>query len=207
MKFLPQDVRRATLDDLPQLMEMWRLEKLPVEVLKERFTEFQLVADPEGRVVGAVGMQISGVHGRLHSELFPRYEFADELRPLLWERHKKVAQNHGVVRVWTQLSAPFWQSGDFHDASGEELAILPPNFAGQPGPWTTAQLREQIAAIDSLEKELAMFREMERAKTEQIFRRARAVKITAVIGSLILLGWVGWWLVVFFLKNRGGLGQ
>ena len=59
MKFLPQDVRRATLDDLPQLIELWQMEKLPVEVLDKRFTEFQVVADASGRIVGAVGMQLS----------------------------------------------------------------------------------------------------------------------------------------------------
>lgn len=205
MKFLPQDVRRATLDDLPQLFDLWAMEKLPVEVLKERFTEFQLVADPDGQIVGAVGMQITAGHGRLHSELFPRYEHADELRPLLWERHKRVALNLGCARVWTQLTAPFWQTGDFHEASGEELAVMPPNFPGQAGSWTTAQLKEPIAAMESIEKELAMFRELERAKTEEIFRRARTIKIVAVTGALILLGWLGWWLIVFFMKNRGAL--
>jgi N-acetylglutamate synthase-like GNAT family acetyltransferase len=201
MKFLPQDVRRATLDDLPQLQELWRLEKLPVEVLRDRFTEFQVVADPEGRVVGAVGMQITDKQGRLHSELFPRYELAETLRPLLWERHKKVAQNHGVVRVWTQLTAPYWQTGDFHDASGEELAALPANFAGQGGSWSTVQLREQIAAIDTLEKELAMFREIERAKTDRMFKQAKVFKVVAVTIALVLLAWVGWWLFKIFRNN------
>lgn len=204
MKFLPQDVRRATLDDLPQLMELWQMEKLPVEVLKDRFTEFQVVATPEGKVVGALGLQMAEKQGRLHSELFPQYELADQLRPLLWERHKKVAQNHGVVRIWTQLSAPFWQSGEFHDASSEEVALLPQNFANTPGAWTTVQLRERIAAIDTIEKELAMFREMERAKTEKIFKQAKVFKIIAVVVALILLVWVGWWLIKIF-RNKPGI--
>lgn len=195
MKFLPQDVRRATLDDLPQLIELWQMEKLPVEVLDKRFTEFQVVADDQGRIVGAVGMQLSEKQGRLHSELFPQYELAVQLRPLLWERHKKVAQNHGVVRVWTQLTSPFWQTGDFHDASGEELSTLPPNFAGQPGAWATVQLREQPAALDTIEKELAMFREIEKAKTEKIFKQAKVFKTVAVILAFLVVVWVGWWLI------------
>jgi hypothetical protein len=113
----------------------------------------------------------------------------------LWERHKKVAQNHGVVRVWTQLSSPYWQTGDFHDASGEELATLPANFAGQPGSWCTVQLREQSAALDTIEKELAMFREIEKAKTEKIFKQAKALKTVAAILAFVVLAWVGWWLV------------
>jgi N-acetylglutamate synthase-like GNAT family acetyltransferase len=194
MKFLPQDVRRATLDDLPQLMDLWRLEKLPAEVLERRFTEFQVVADPAGKILGAVGLQIADKQGRLHSELFPRYELADQLRPLLWERHKKVAQNHGLTRVWTQLTAPFWQTGDFHDASGEELSLLPANFVGQPGAWMTVLLRAPVAALDTVEKELAMLREIERSKTEKIFKQARVFKTIAVILAFIVLAWVGWWL-------------
>ncbi len=201
MKFLPQDVRRATLDDLQQLAELWRMEKLPVEVLLERFTEFQVVADPDGKVVGAVGLQMSEKQGRLHSELFPRYDLADQLRPLLWERHKKVAQNHGVVRIWTQLTAPFWQSGDFHDASGEELATLPAKFAGQPGAWTTVLLREQVAAIDTIEKELAMFREIEKAKTNRIFKQAKAIKVVALIMAFAVFVWAGFWLFKIFQKQ------
>ena len=195
MKFLPQDVRRATLDDLPQLIELWRMEKLPVEVLDKRFTEFQVVVDADGRIVGAVGMQITDKQGRLHSELFPQYELADRLRPLLWERHKKVALNHGVVRVWTQLTAPYWQTGDFHDASGEELSALPTSFPGQAGAWTTVQLREQTAALDTIEKELAMFREIEKARTQKIFKQAKVLKTVAVILAFLVLAWVGWWLI------------
>ena len=181
------------------------MEKLPVEVLQERFTEFQVVADPEGRIVGALGLQMVEKQGRLHSELFPRYDLADTLRPLLWERHKKVAQNHGIVRVWSQLGAPYWQVGDFHDASGEELALLPANFAGQPGGWMTATLREQVAAIDTIEKELAMFREIEKAKTQKIFKQAKALKAAAMVIAFALLAWVGWWLIKvlpFFSKSR-----
>lgn len=203
MKFLPQDVRRATLDDLPQLIELWQMEKLPVEVLEKRFTEFQVVADADGKLVGAVGLQMSEKHGRLHSELFPRYDLANVLRPLLWERHKKVAQNHGVVRVWTQLTAPFWQVGDFHDASPEELSTMPANFAGSPGSWATAQLRETVAALDTIEKELAMFREIERAKTDRIYKQAKVFKAIAVVFALILLAWAGWWLFKILQKQPG----
>jgi N-acetylglutamate synthase-like GNAT family acetyltransferase len=201
MKFLPQDVRRATLDDLPQLMDLWRMEKLPVEVLERRFTEFQLVADEQGKIQGAIGLQMVEHQGRLHSELFPNYELADQLRPLLWARHKMVAQNHGIIRVWTQLSSPFWQTGEFHDASGEELALLPANFAGQPGAWMTVTLREQVAAIATVEKEMAMFREMERARTQKLFQQAKVLKAVALIITFVLMAWAAWWLFVIMRKN------
>jgi N-acetylglutamate synthase-like GNAT family acetyltransferase len=204
MNYLASDVRRATLDDLPQLMDLWRLEKLPAEVLEKRFTEFQIVTDAQGKLVGAIGMQMADGQGKLHSELFPSYELADELRPLFWERFKMLAKNHGLNRVWTQLNAPYWQTGDFHDASEEEMALLPPQFAGQNVPWVTVMLREELASIAAVEKELAMFREMERANTEKIFKQARVFKISAAVVGLVFLGWAAYWLIVFF--RRSGVG-
>ena len=205
MNYLATDVRRATLDDLPQLMELWRLEKLPAEVLEKRFTEFQIVTDTNGKLVGAIGMQIADGQGKLHSELFPSYDLADELRPLFWERLQMLAKNHGLSRVWTQLNAPFWQTGDFHDASEEELALLPTQFAGQQNqPWMTVMLREQSAAMDSVEKELAMFREMERANTEKIFKQAKVFKVVAVTVAVIFLVWVAYTLIVTFRKSGVG---
>lgn len=203
MKFLSTDVRRATLDDLPQLMNLWTMEKLPAEVLEKRFTEFQIVTDEQGEIVGAVGMQISDKQGKLHSELFPEYGLADELRPLFWERFRMLALNHGLRRVWTQLTAPFWQTGDFHDASEEELALLPTQFTGQPEqPWMTVALREESATVDVVEKELAMFREIEHARTEKIFKQARILRYTLGVIGVVFLMWVVYWLIQFF-RHRG----
>ncbi len=204
MRFLSSDVRRATLDDLPQLMDLWKLEKLPAEVLERRFTEFQLVADAQGRIVGAIGMQIMDKQGKLHSELFPIYEHADELRPLFWERMQMVAKNHGITRVWTQLSAPFWQMSDFHDASEEELALLPTQFVGQQVPWMTVLLREDSAPLVAAEKELAMFRDLERAGSERILRQARVFKFIAATLAFGVLIWIAYWLVQIFRKTGFG---
>jgi flagellar biogenesis protein FliO len=55
-------------------------------------------------------------------------------------------------------------------------------------------LRAPVAALDTFEKELAMMREIERSKTEKIFKQARIFKTIAVILAFIVLVWVGWWL-------------
>lgn len=204
MKFLSSDVRRATLDDLPQLMDLWKLEKLPAEVLEKRFTEFQIVTDSVGKIVGALGMQISDKQGKLHSELFPEYEYADQLRPLFWERLQMVAKNHGLARVWTQLNSPYWQTGDFHDASEEELALLPTQFSGQQIAWMTVALKEESAPIAAVEKEMAMFHEMERASTEKIFRQAKVFKYVAVTIAFGFLAWIAYWLFLIFRKTGFG---
>src|SRR5437763_4648115 len=101
-------VRRATLDDLPQLTGLWQAMHFPSEELAKRVTEFQVAESAEGKLLGAVGLQIAERQGRVHSEAFTDFSLAEQLRPLLWERLHAVATNHGLLRLWTQEQAPFW---------------------------------------------------------------------------------------------------
>ena len=101
-------VRRATLDDIGQLAAQWEAMHYPTEDLARRVTEFQVAEDPDGKVVGAVGLQIAERQGLVHSEAFSDFALAEHLRPLLWDRVHAVATNHGLLRVWTRGQAAFW---------------------------------------------------------------------------------------------------
>jgi N-acetylglutamate synthase-like GNAT family acetyltransferase len=183
-------VRRATVDDLPKLTSLWREENLDANDLEKRFKEFQVVDDQNGEILGALGLQIAGQEGRLHSEVFPRPEHADLARVKLWERVQILVNNHGLVRVWTQISTPFWHQNGFAPAPPDVLAKLPPSFAGNPAPWLFVKLREDVATV-SIDKEFAIFKEAERERTEQMFRQARILKMIALVlagGVLVLVG-------------------
>src|SRR5947207_1815499 len=106
-------VRRATVDDLPQLIVLRKAAHLPATDLEKRFTEFQVVENAEGKLAAAIGLQISQQQGLLHSEMVLDFSLADKLRPRLWERVEKVAANHGLFRVWTQETAPYWKQTGF----------------------------------------------------------------------------------------------
>ena len=201
MSTQPQ-VRRATIDDLAKLAPLWRAEGLQAHDLEKRFKEFQLVEGPGGEVLGAVGLQIGGQEGRLHSEAFAHPEHADELRPKLWERVQMIANNHGLLRVWTQLESPFWHHIGFNTASGDLAARLPSAFVGDQRPWTFYLLRAEGAAVVSLDKEFAMFREAERERTEKIFRQAKVLKLIAALIAVAVLGLVIFWAVMFFNLQR-----
>ena len=45
-------IRRATLDDLPRLIELWALERLPVSDYERRFKEFQVAQGADGEILG-----------------------------------------------------------------------------------------------------------------------------------------------------------
>ena len=58
-------VRRATLDDLVTLREIWFSMRLPADELEKHLKEFQVVEDAEGNVLGAVGIRFSKQSARL----------------------------------------------------------------------------------------------------------------------------------------------
>ena len=197
-------VRRATIEDLPKLVELWRQENLPAPDLEKRFKEFQIVESAEGELVAAVGLQVAGLEARLHSEVFAHAEQADALRELLWERAQVVAQNYGLIRLWTQFSTPFWNHSGFRYPAPDVLAKLPPVFGGEPQPWQFLQLKDEVAAPVSIDKEFALFREMEKERTEKIFRQAKALKLVALVVVLAVFGLVAF-LVVSWFRARGKL--
>ena len=66
-------VRRASIDDLPQLNSLWQQERLPSASLEKRFKEFQVV-EASSEILGAIGLEVLGTEGRLHSEVFAHPE-------------------------------------------------------------------------------------------------------------------------------------
>jgi len=194
-------VRRATIEDLPKLVPLWQQELLATPQLEKRFKEFQVV-ESKGEIIGAVGLEVAGSEGRLHSEVFAHPEQSDALRALLWERAQVVAQNHGLVRLWTQFATPFWNHSGFRYAGAEQLARLPASFGTNPQPWQYLQLRDEAAAPVSIDKEFALFKQMEKERTEKIFRQAKLLKLVAAVVVMAVFGLLVVWVITWF-RARG----
>jgi flagellar biogenesis protein FliO len=69
-------------------------------------------------------------------------------------------------------------------------------------PWLCLQLRDDAALTPSIEKEFALFKEMQQEETQRMFRRARAMKIVAAIVVLVVFVLVAVW-VVTWMKMQG----
>ena len=177
-------IRRATLDDIGQLTALWQLMNFSVDDLARRVTEFQVGETPDGKLVGAVGLQIVEKHGRIHSEAFTDFALADHVRPMLWDRVHAVATNHGLLRLWTQEQAPFWNHCGLLKADAEALAKLPGPWRGSAKDWLTLKLRDDLADVVSLDKEFALFMESEKQRTAQALHHARILKIIATVIAL-----------------------
>lgn len=187
--------RRATVEDLPQLMPLWRLERLPADALEKRFTEFQIVSDDAGRVLAAIGIQIAGAQGFLHSESIAQAELSDTLRELLWKRLQVIIQNHALERLWTHVSGHFWDDCGFARASDEQLKTRPAAFQGGEQEWRVMTLRAGNAAA-ALERDFAEIKAMQQQEVERMRERIRWMKRIALGVTVFVFILVIAWAVV-----------
>ena len=194
-------VRRATLDDIGQLTALWQSMQLPTENLARRVTEFQVAEGAEGRVLGAVGLQIAERQGLVHSEAFNDFALAEYLRPLLWDRLHAVATNYGLLRVWTREQAPFWNHCGLVKADAEALQKLPALWRGPSSDWLTLKLKDDVETVLSLDKEFAVFMQSEKQRTERVFQHARMLKTTMTLIAFVLLIVIAVWAARMFMRN------
>jgi hypothetical protein len=194
-------VRRATLDDIGPLTAMWEAMHYPTEELARRVTEFQVAEGADGKLLGTLGLQIAERQGLVHSEAFTDFALAEHLRPLLWDRVHAVATNHGLLRVWTQEQAPFWNHCGLLKADAEALQKLPMLWRSPSSGWLTLKLRDDVETVISLDKEFALFMQSEKQRTEQVFQRARTLKTIVTLIALAVLIAVAVWGVKMLLRN------
>jgi len=195
-------IRRATLDDLPQLTAFWQSMQWSVPELSKRVTEFQVVEN-QGKIVAMVGLQVAERQARIHSELFADFGQADQLRPLLWERIQSVARNHGLLRLWTREKAPFWSQCSLTPADAQTLEKLPVLWKGESTDWLTLKLKEDLQAILSLDKEFALFMESEKQRTHRAFQHAKVLKVVATVIALTVFFFVMASAFIFIKKKYG----
>jgi len=193
-------IRRATVDDLPALKSLWLAARLPADELEGRLTEFQVV-EADQQFAGAVGMQIVRQHARLHSEDYTDFSIADAARELFWERMQKLAANHGVFRVWTQETSPFWTRWGFQPANAETLERLPDEWKNLEVKWLTLELKNEEAINAALKNQFANFMDAEKKQTAEVAKKARQIRIffTAIFFAIGIIG-IG--IAIYLLLHR-----
>src|SRR3569623_3832469 len=161
-------MRRATLEDLPQLKLLWEQAHLPVANLDKRFTEFQLALAPDGTLAGSVGLQMFKQHGYIHSEVFSDPMLGPEIRLLLWPRLLAVAKNYGLIRLWTLPTTSFYREQGMIDVDETSRPKIPEVFGNPNADSVTLKLKEENQSAISLEKEFEIFAEAQRNESERV---------------------------------------
>jgi N-acetylglutamate synthase-like GNAT family acetyltransferase len=196
-------IRRATVDDRETLKNLWTAMRFSPDDLEKRLTEFQVVENAGGEVVGAIGIQISRQHALLHSEGYSDFGIADAARHLFWERIQKIAANHGIFRLWTQEHSPFWKNFGFQPPADDVLARLPDEWKNLAGDgWLTLQLKNEEVISAALEKEFATFMAEEKRGSKRISDKAKTVNlIIAILGFVVGIGSFGYAIYLFIHRN------
>jgi N-acetylglutamate synthase-like GNAT family acetyltransferase len=204
MNSAPLQVRRATVDDFDALKIIWASMRLPADELEKRLTEFQVVENSSGEIVGAIGIQISKQHALLHSEGYSDFSVADPARNLFWERIQILASNHGVFRLWTRENSPLWKSFGFQPPTAEALTRLPDEWKTESdgkneGGWLTFQLKNEEVINAMFEKEFTAFTAAEKKEISRITGQAQTIKTIVTVfafGIAILCFGVLIWLFI-----------
>jgi N-acetylglutamate synthase-like GNAT family acetyltransferase len=181
----PLHIRRAVVDDLPALRSLWTVARLPSAGLESRLTEFQVVENG-GVFAGAVGFQVVRQHARFYAEDYADFSVADAARELFWERFQTLAANHGVFRVWTQETSPFWTRWGFQPADAETLKRLPEEWRPLEGRWLTLELKNEDTINAALGNQFAGFMAAEKKKTAQVAAQARQIKWFITIACFVV---------------------
>jgi N-acetylglutamate synthase-like GNAT family acetyltransferase len=180
-------VRRANLEDLPNLKGLWEVAGLPPLELEKHLTEFQVVSRADGILQGALAVRLAGTQALIHSEAYYSSAGQEEWRSALCDRLLVLARNHGVARLWMRGAAEAWLSLGFRPATSQELQKLPPAFGLFSDPWLTLRLREETALAGQLERELELYQIAERERSQRLMRQARVAKW---IAALIAVGFL-----------------
>jgi N-acetylglutamate synthase-like GNAT family acetyltransferase len=180
-------VRRATLDDLAPLTELWKSMHFEIDPLAKRVTDFQVAESGDGVLLGAVAVQMAERQGLLHSEGYTDFGLADTLRALLWERIQALAANHGLWRVWTHEQSPFWRQLGFDTPDAEVLEKLPSVWRGLPPGWLTMKLKEDVDALLALDPEFALMMDAQKQQTSRLLQQARVLKTLATLLVVVVV--------------------
>jgi N-acetylglutamate synthase-like GNAT family acetyltransferase len=196
-------IRRATVDDRDALKNLWASMRLLPDELEKRLTEFQVVENSDGEVIGAIGIQFSKQHALLHNEGYSDFGVADAARQLFWERIQTLASHNGIFRVWTQERSPFWKNFGFQPPTVEVLARLPSEWKNEfDGGWLTFQLKNEEVIAAALEKKFTPFMAGEKSETQKISEKAKTINtIITVVGFAIGILCIGIAIYLFVHRN------
>lgn len=193
-------LRRATLDDLARLRQLWEQAKLPAATLEKSLTEFQIAEAADGTLLACIGLQLEAQQGRIHTEVWTNSEMQAEMRSRLWERVLTVAKNHGLWRLWIQDQSPFWRAQGFVEADANALMKWPARFGERTEHCLVLQLREEIAPAISFEHEFELFKQSHQDQTNRTLRQARVLRVFAAVVAALLLVFAFW--MMWFLLRR-----
>jgi hypothetical protein len=208
MDSTPMESRRANVEDLGTLMDLWSGAGLPSDELGRFLGEFQVVTGPDGRILHAIGLLVEGEEALLHSEAMAQEAGADPdaWRAVAWRRLRLIARNQGVVRIWSREDADYWAGSGFQPVAVGELPATLPSFVQRDEGWWIYRHPEPAQADQMVQREMALWRTLREQEAERF--RSRLVTFRIVAFGLFALTMILLLAFLFYAsKLKGNLFQ
>ena len=176
--------------------------RLPADEMEKQLKDFQVVESADGNVLGAIGVRLSKQHALLFGEGFSDFSVADIARQMFWRRCEALAANHGIFRIWTQETSPFWKRWGFQPANAEILSRLPEEWNTAEANWFTLELKNEEAVNEALKTKFAGFMDAEKEQTARVAEKARLLRgIVVTVGFTIGILSIGIAIYLFIQRN------
>jgi hypothetical protein len=159
------------------------------------------VVENNGQFAGGIGVQIVRQHVRFYAEDYADFAIADAARKLFWERIQTLAANHGVFRVWTQETSPFWTHWGFQPANAETLERLPDEWKSSEGGWLSLELKNEDAIQSALKNQFSGFMDEEKKQTAAVAAKARKIRTFFTV-VFFAIGIIGFAIAIYMFLHR-----
>lgn len=199
--------RRATVDDLPQLIELWDRAFCPADIFEKRLTEFHLVEDAQTkRILASIGIHPENTGAMIHSEVFGDPLNQDLYRDMLWPRFQTLSRNLGVSKIWTQETADFWLKVGFKRVLENDLGALP-NFPDREEhlSWRVFQIFDEEMVEEKMkENRYEALLQIQHDETEAYNRQLRVLRNVIITLGIIAIGTMFLLFLFSFVSSHPG---
>lgn len=176
------------VDDLSDLRALWRTAGVYSLELEKRFTEFQIVVNDRTQVVAAFGIEIRNKDAHIHNDVYADPEAKTELRELVWRRIQTLAENHGLVRLWSPVDE-FWRKVGFAEPDKKVRERGGQLFGTTMERRLMLQLRNEEDLQLMVETQFEMFQQSSVAERERILEQGKRYRNIAIaVAGVIMVG-------------------
>lgn len=176
--------RRANIDDVERLRDLWLRHGYDSEGLESRITEFQVALDESDTIVASIGIRNQQRQALFHHECWGA-EMTHQVRRDLAAHAIQVAERFQVWRIWTTMEDVLWSEMGFDPVKPDALEDLPQGFGDWRSGWKAYKLRSDIASDENLARQFELLKIQNQEDNHKIKQTARVV---GVVGYIIIFG-------------------
>ena len=193
--------RRANVDDVERLHELWERHDFDTIPLEQRLIEFQVAVDEYDEIHAAIGIRLNQRQALFHHECWSA-EMTPQLRRELAAHALVVAERMQAWRIWILQDDVHWAEMGFDSVPPDHRENLPQGFGDWKADWKALKLKPDIASDENLARQFELLRIQSSESNEKLEKTGKLMKVlsyflVAAIGVSVLIA-----ALLYFQKTR-----